>query len=83
MSYCWAMTLLANLHSYSKTAIYAEGVGLGASKGKDIGKLTEGYSGYLAMAQDSVRINTLILYQSLILNSRLGNVTKIETKTFQ
>ncbi|KAK0210530.1 hypothetical protein DFS33DRAFT_1370964 [Desarmillaria ectypa] len=38
-----------------KTAIYVEGAGLGASKGKDIGKLTEGYSGYVSMAQDSAR----------------------------
>ncbi|THU99378.1 hypothetical protein K435DRAFT_963448 [Dendrothele bispora CBS 962.96] len=38
-----------------KTAIYAEGVGLGASKGKEIGQFTEGYSGYLAMAQNSAR----------------------------
>ena len=38
----------------SQTAIYAQGVGLGASKGKDIGKYAEGYSGYVSMAQDSV-----------------------------
>ncbi|KAK0228322.1 hypothetical protein IW262DRAFT_1479286 [Armillaria fumosa] len=38
-----------------KTAIYVEGAGLGASKGQDIGKLTEGYSGYVSMAQDSAR----------------------------
>ncbi|KAI0811192.1 hypothetical protein BC629DRAFT_1479565 [Irpex lacteus] len=37
-----------------QTAIYAAGVGLGASKGKEIGKYTEGYSGYVHMAQDSV-----------------------------
>ncbi|KAE9406483.1 hypothetical protein BT96DRAFT_1055206 [Gymnopus androsaceus JB14] len=36
-----------------KTAIYAEGVGLGASKGKEVGKFSEG--GYLSMAQESAR----------------------------
>lgn len=43
---------------YSKTAIYAEGVGLGASKGKEVGKYGEGYSGYVSMAQDAVIFNT-------------------------
>ncbi|KAH9927043.1 hypothetical protein B0H21DRAFT_839215 [Amylocystis lapponica] len=38
-----------------QTAIYAQGVGLGASKGKDIGKYAEGYSGYVHMAQDAAR----------------------------
>ncbi|TFK26403.1 hypothetical protein FA15DRAFT_755080 [Coprinopsis marcescibilis] len=38
-----------------ETAVYAQGVGLGASKGKDIGKYTEGYSGYIQMAQESAR----------------------------
>ncbi|KAJ3990048.1 hypothetical protein F5890DRAFT_1561312 [Lentinula detonsa] len=38
-----------------KTAIYAEGVGLGASKGKEVGKFTEVNSGYLSMAQESAR----------------------------
>ncbi|RDB23995.1 RNA-binding protein 5-A [Hypsizygus marmoreus] len=38
-----------------QTSIYAQGVGLGASKGKDIGKYTEGYSGYVHMAQDAAR----------------------------
>ncbi|KAL4259142.1 hypothetical protein AB1N83_007962 [Pleurotus pulmonarius] len=38
-----------------QTAIYAQGVGLGASKPRDIGKLTEGYSGYVNMAQDAAR----------------------------
>ncbi|KAH7930906.1 hypothetical protein BV22DRAFT_1078286 [Leucogyrophana mollusca] len=37
-----------------QTAIYAQGVGLGASKGKEIGKYAEGYSGYVHMAQDAV-----------------------------
>ncbi|PFH47056.1 hypothetical protein AMATHDRAFT_68521 [Amanita thiersii Skay4041] len=38
-----------------QTAIYAQGVGLGAGKGKDIGRYTEGYSGYVHMAQDAAR----------------------------
>jgi hypothetical protein len=40
--------------SFRETAFYAQGAGLGASKGKDISKLTEGY-GYLQMAQEAVR----------------------------
>ncbi|KAI0730383.1 hypothetical protein C8Q72DRAFT_824121 [Fomitopsis betulina] len=36
-------------------AIYAQGVGLGASKGKEIGKYEGGYSGYVHMAQDAAR----------------------------
>jgi len=38
-----------------QTAVYAQGVGLGASKGKDITKYAEGYSGYVHMAQDAAR----------------------------
>jgi len=38
-----------------QTAIYAQGVGLGASKGKEIGKYAEGYTGYVNMAQDAAR----------------------------
>ncbi|KAF8061457.1 hypothetical protein FPV67DRAFT_1609202 [Lyophyllum atratum] len=38
-----------------QTAIYAQGAGLGASKGKEVGKYTEGYSGYVHMAQDAAR----------------------------
>ncbi|KAG6853703.1 hypothetical protein C0991_002239 [Blastosporella zonata] len=37
-----------------QTAIYAQGAGLGASKGKEIGKYADGYSGYVQMAQDTV-----------------------------
>lgn len=37
-----------------QTAIYAQGVGLGASKGRELGKYTEGYSGYVNMVQDAV-----------------------------
>jgi len=38
-----------------QTAIYTQGVGLGASKGRDITKYAEGYSGYVQMAQDAAR----------------------------
>jgi hypothetical protein len=38
----------------SQTAIYAQGVGLGASKGKEIGKYAEGYTGYVQQAQEAV-----------------------------
>jgi len=37
------------------TAVYAQGVGLGASKGKDIAKYTEGSTSYVSMAQDAAR----------------------------
>jgi predicted Zn-dependent protease len=38
-----------------QTAIYSQGVGLGASKGRELGKYTEGYSGYVNMVQDAAR----------------------------
>ena len=38
----------------SQTAIYAQGAGLGASKGRELGKYTDGYSGYVNMVQDAV-----------------------------
>lgn len=38
-----------------QTAIYASGAGLGASKGKEVGKYTDGYSGYVHMAKDAAR----------------------------
>lgn len=38
----------------SETAVYAPGAGLGASKGKDIGKYAEGFTSYLHMVQDAV-----------------------------
>ncbi|TFK72554.1 hypothetical protein BDN72DRAFT_887183 [Pluteus cervinus] len=37
------------------TAVYAQGVGLGASKGKEVGKYADGYAGYVHMAQDAAR----------------------------
>ncbi len=40
--------------SYSEANIYASGVGLGASKGKEVSKYAEGFSGYVSMAKDSV-----------------------------
>ncbi|KAI0262876.1 hypothetical protein BC834DRAFT_1001141 [Gloeopeniophorella convolvens] len=38
-----------------QTAIYASGAGLGASKGKEVGKYQDGYAGYVSMAKDSAR----------------------------
>lgn len=38
-----------------QTALYEQGVGLGASKGKDITHLTEGYAGYVNAAKDAAR----------------------------
>ncbi|KZT28608.1 hypothetical protein NEOLEDRAFT_1175903 [Neolentinus lepideus HHB14362 ss-1] len=38
-----------------QTALYEQGVGLGASKGKDITHLTEGYTGYVNAAKDAAR----------------------------
>jgi hypothetical protein len=38
-----------------ETAVYSPGMGLGASKGRDIGKYTDGFSSYFHMAQDSAR----------------------------
>lgn len=40
--------------AYSETAMFETGAGIGASKGKEVGKYS-GYSGYVAMAKDSVR----------------------------
>ena len=37
-----------------ETAVYTPGAGLGASKGKDIGKYAEGFSSYVHMVQDAV-----------------------------
>ncbi|KLO07384.1 hypothetical protein SCHPADRAFT_932471 [Schizopora paradoxa] len=38
-----------------EASIYASGVGLGASKGKEVSKYVDGFSGYVSMAKDSVR----------------------------
>ncbi|KAL1689723.1 hypothetical protein GGG16DRAFT_103534 [Schizophyllum commune] len=40
------------------TNIYTAGAGLGASKGREVGKYAEGYSGYLHMVQDSCSLLT-------------------------
>lgn len=37
------------------TNMYASGAGLGASKGREVGKYADGYSGYVHMAQDLAR----------------------------
>lgn len=55
----------------SETAIYAQGVGLGASKAKEIGKYTEGYSGYVNMVQDAVSSLFIVLESVLTILIRL------------
>lgn len=50
-----------------KTAIYASGAGLGASKGKEVGKYTEGYSGYVNMAKDLVNLKLYDFKISLLI----------------
>lgn len=47
--------------SASQTAVYAQGVGLGASKAKEAGKYAENYSGYVHMVQDAVSPARLLL----------------------
>lgn len=74
------------------TAIYAQGVGLGAAKGKEIGKFSEGYSGYVQQAQEAVSNKTEALrgyswsYRSqpsrLTLPSMLGSRTLRKLKSF-
>lgn len=54
MSAGFCVVEMVKLTMHSQTAIYAQGVGLGASKGKEIGKYESGYSGYVHMAQDAV-----------------------------
>ena len=46
--------LVADVGPSSKTALYAAGAGLGASKAKKVGKYPDGYTGYVHMAQDAV-----------------------------
>jgi hypothetical protein len=48
--------LLAETRYSSQTNIYAQGVGLGASKGRQLGKYADGYTGYVHMAQDAVSV---------------------------
>jgi hypothetical protein len=47
---------LAETRYSSQTNIYAQGVGLGARKGRELGKYADGYTGYVHMAQDAVSI---------------------------
>jgi RNA-binding protein 5/10 len=47
---------LAKTRYSSQTNIYAQGVGLGASKGRELGKYADGYTGYVHMAQDAVSV---------------------------
>ena len=56
---------------YRQTSVYAAGAGLGASKGKDITKYTEGYTGYVHMAQDAV--STRLYNVPVFLFSELTN----------
>ena len=44
----------------SQTAIYATGVGLGASKAKDINKFASDYTGYVNLVKDSVSIYLML-----------------------
>ena len=44
---------LAKTRYSSQTNIYAQGVGLGVSKGRELGKYADGYTGYVHMAQDA------------------------------
>lgn len=41
----------------SSAAVYAQGVGLGASKGKDIAKITEASTSYVHLAKDAVSLD--------------------------
>lgn len=54
------MTLLVR-----ETAVFTPGAGLGASKGKDIGKYAEGFSSYVHMVQDSVSTPHFLQNQNL------------------
>jgi hypothetical protein len=53
----------AETRGSSQTNIYAQGVGLGASKGRELGKYTDGYAGYVHMAQDAVSVVTSVQNQ--------------------
>jgi hypothetical protein len=59
-----------------QAAMYASGVGLGASKGKEIGKYSEGYSGYVDKVKDVVSGRWGMLRRStltMLLDGRRGN----------
>jgi hypothetical protein len=49
------------LSSLSETAVYTAGAGLGASKGKEVGKYAEGFSSYSHMVQDAVSFQDSIM----------------------
>ena len=60
--------------------MYASGVGLGASKGKEVGKYQEGYTGYVNMVKDSVSQLHILQPPSIIdaLHSRLESDMRAE-----
>lgn len=73
----------------SVTAMYAQGVGLGAAKAREIGKFSEGYSGYVQQAQEAVSSNrkygdalSTLSIQNDVLNFtvhvRLANAMEVE-----
>lgn len=53
---CLTLVYISCLRFRSQTAIYAAGAGLGSSKGREIGKFQDGYTSYVQMAKDVVRI---------------------------
>ena len=64
---------------YRSTAIYASGAGLGSSKGREVGKYQDGYSGYVQMGKDLVSKRVLLRDSKLklILNRpRNGTIAK-------
>lgn len=57
--------------------MYASGAGLGASKGKEVGKYQDGYGGYLQMAKDVVcSISSLCRNMANAITLRPGNATE-------
>lgn len=82
------------MHCPRATAIYAQGVGLGAAKAKEIGKFSEGYSGYVQQAQEAVSGTTEVVetrfwpYQSqtifstLLVHIRPANVMEVEESQY-
>ena len=48
--------LLIRHSSNSQTNIYSSGVGLGASKGREVGKYKDDYSGYVQMTRDAISL---------------------------
>lgn len=70
--------------------MYAQGVGLGAAKAREIGKFSEGYSGYVQQAQEAVSGTTGVLeayprscnlrtmFSTPLVHVRLANVMEAE-----